>query len=148
MGFINLNYQNLQTVIFCCRCKSFQTAKRGEICRIPGCSVSPSPPGNLTPARLYLPHFQSDTFKQFLVYVYTGKVRKSLYSFEMILLENKQDFNLRINRISVYKTSVWLQGKNQSPTTTEKTYLLQFFLTHVILTSTSNYQVNSTVCAM
>lgn len=54
------------------RCKSFQSVKRGEICRIPGCSVSPSAPGTPTPVRL--PQFQGETFKQFINYVYTGKV--------------------------------------------------------------------------
>lgn len=60
----------------CFRCKSFQSVKRGEICRIPGCSVSPSAPGTPTPVRL--PQFQGDTFKQFVNYVYTGKVRARL----------------------------------------------------------------------
>lgn len=55
------------------RCKSFQTAKRGEVCRIPGCSVSPAAPGTPTPVRL--PQAPPETFKQFLLYVYTGKVR-------------------------------------------------------------------------
>ncbi|KAG8274039.1 hypothetical protein J6590_008166 [Homalodisca vitripennis] len=68
------------------QCKSFQTAKRGEVCRIAGCSVAPSPPGNPSPVRLYLPHFQSETFKQFLVYVYTGKVTETLTDLEPILL--------------------------------------------------------------
>ncbi|KAJ8957496.1 hypothetical protein NQ318_020523 [Aromia moschata] len=54
------------------RCKSFQTAKRGEVCRIPGCSVSPTAPGTPTPVRL--PQAPPDTFKQFLLYVYTGKI--------------------------------------------------------------------------
>nr|CAD7588710.1 unnamed protein product [Timema genevievae] len=54
------------------RCKSFQTAKRSEICRIPGSSVSPAAPGAPTPVRL--PQFQGDTFRQFIVYVYTGKI--------------------------------------------------------------------------
>ncbi|KAI5720274.1 hypothetical protein M8J77_004333 [Diaphorina citri] len=53
-------------------CKSFQTAKRGEICRIPGCSVATAAPGTATPIRL--PNFQGDTFKQFISYVYTGKI--------------------------------------------------------------------------
>lgn len=47
-------------------------AKRGEVCRIPGCSVSPTAPGTPTPIRL--PQAPPDTFKQFLLYVYTGKV--------------------------------------------------------------------------
>lgn len=47
-------------------------AKRGEVCRIPGCSVSPAAPGTPTPVRL--PQAPADTFKQFLLYVYTGKV--------------------------------------------------------------------------
>ncbi|GLH03612.1 Ring canal kelch homolog [Gryllus bimaculatus] len=59
-------------VVLMARCKSFQTAKRGEICRIPGCTVSPSVPGSPTPIRL--PHFQPETFRQFIIYVYTGKI--------------------------------------------------------------------------
>ncbi|XP_022207548.1 uncharacterized protein LOC111064169 [Nilaparvata lugens] len=59
-------------IILMARCKSFQTAKRGEICRIPGCSVAPAVPGTPTPVRL--PHFQGDTFQQFILYVYTGKI--------------------------------------------------------------------------
>ncbi|GAB0086729.1 BTB domain-containing protein [Sergentomyia squamirostris] len=53
-------------------CKSFQTLKRGEICRIPGCSVLPSAPG--TPIPIRLPHLSPEVFKQFILYVYTGKV--------------------------------------------------------------------------
>lgn len=53
------------------KCQSFKV-KRGEICKIPGCSVSPIP-GSPTPVRL--PHFQGETFRQFITYVYTGKVR-------------------------------------------------------------------------
>ncbi|XP_075226146.1 serine-enriched protein [Lycorma delicatula] len=59
-------------IILMARCKSFQTAKRGEVCRIPGCSVAPAAPGTPTPVRL--PHFQGDTFRQFILYVYTGKI--------------------------------------------------------------------------
>lgn len=46
----------------------------GELCRIPGSSVgaTPSTPGAPTPIRL--PHIQADVFKQFINYVYTGKV--------------------------------------------------------------------------
>ncbi|XP_065162443.1 uncharacterized protein [Atheta coriaria] len=59
-------------VILMARCKSFQTAKRGEICRIPGCSVSPSAPG--TPIPIRLPQVPPETFKQFMLYVYTGRI--------------------------------------------------------------------------
>ncbi|KAK9880745.1 hypothetical protein WA026_013067 [Henosepilachna vigintioctopunctata] len=59
-------------VILMARCKSFQTAKRGEICRIPGCTVSPAAPGTPTPVRL--PQVPPETFKQFLLYIYTGKI--------------------------------------------------------------------------
>lgn len=61
------------------RCKSFQTAKRGEVCRIPGCSVSPAAPGTPTPVRL--PQAPPETFKQFLLYVYTGKVLRQTSKF-------------------------------------------------------------------
>lgn len=73
------------------RCKSFQTAKRGEICRIPGCSVSPSAPG--TPIPIRLPQVPPETFKQFMLYVYTGKVT-SFYTYfytSLFLKSNKQD---------------------------------------------------------
>lgn len=59
-------------IILMARCKSFGTAKRGEVCRIPGSSVSPAAPGTPTPIRL--PQFQGDTFRQFVNYVYTGKI--------------------------------------------------------------------------
>lgn len=59
--------------------------KRGEICRIPGCSVSPSAPGTPTPVRL--PQFQGETFKQFINYVYTGKVR-TVYKWLCININN------------------------------------------------------------
>uniref|UniRef100_A0A146KZ69 BTB/POZ domain-containing protein 19 n=3 Tax=Lygus hesperus TaxID=30085 RepID=A0A146KZ69_LYGHE len=59
-------------LIMMTRCKSFQTAKRGEVCRIPGSSVVPGAPGTPTPVRL--PHVQPEAFRQFLQYVYTGKI--------------------------------------------------------------------------
>ncbi|XP_004522460.1 uncharacterized protein LOC101449859 [Ceratitis capitata] len=59
-------------ILLMARCKSFKTAKRGEICRIPGCSVSPAAPGTPTPVRL--PHVNPDVFRQFIVYVYTAKI--------------------------------------------------------------------------
>lgn len=72
-------------VILMARCKSFQTAKRGEICRIPGCSVATAAPGTATPIRL--PNFQADTFKQFIVYVYTGKImHQDTALFEMLTI--------------------------------------------------------------
>ncbi|KAF7271972.1 hypothetical protein GWI33_015208 [Rhynchophorus ferrugineus] len=72
-------------VILMARCKSFQTAKRGEVCRIPGCTVSPTAPGTPTPVRL--PQAPPDTFKQFLLYVYTGKILLQDSSvFEMMAL--------------------------------------------------------------
>lgn len=55
------------------RCKSFQNAKRGELCRIPGSSVTPpAQPGG--PAPIRLPHVQGSVFRQFILYVYTGKI--------------------------------------------------------------------------
>ncbi|XP_060535457.1 uncharacterized protein LOC132707569 [Cylas formicarius] len=72
-------------VILMARCKSFQTAKRSEVCRIPGCTVSPTAPGTPTPVRL--PQAPPDTFKQFLLYVYTGKILLQDSSvFEMMAL--------------------------------------------------------------
>lgn len=60
------------------RCKSFQTTKRDEFCRIPGGTVSPSVPGN--PTQIRLPHINANVFRQFILYAYTGKVFVSLSS--------------------------------------------------------------------
>ncbi|KAG8188652.1 hypothetical protein JTE90_026757 [Oedothorax gibbosus] len=54
------------------RCTSFQNVKRGEICKVPGSTVSPAPPGTPTPIRL--PHTKPDVFREVLFYLYTGKV--------------------------------------------------------------------------
>ncbi|XP_063827740.1 uncharacterized protein LOC135077093 [Ostrinia nubilalis] len=59
-------------IILIARCKSFQNTKRGEVCRIPGCSVAPSVGSQPTPIRM--PHVQPDTFRLFIQYVYTGKL--------------------------------------------------------------------------
>ncbi|XP_018786062.1 PREDICTED: uncharacterized protein LOC108967227 [Bactrocera latifrons] len=72
-------------ILLMARCKSFKTAKRGEICRIPGCSVSPAAPGTPTPVRL--PHVNPDVFRQFIVYVYTAKIMlQDSRVFEMMTL--------------------------------------------------------------
>nr|XP_022903631.1 uncharacterized protein LOC111415957 [Onthophagus taurus]XP_022903632.1 uncharacterized protein LOC111415957 [Onthophagus taurus] len=72
-------------VILIARCKSFQNCKRGEVCRIPGCSVQSTPPG--TPIPIRLPQAPVETFKQFLLYVYTGKILLQDSSvFEMLAL--------------------------------------------------------------
>ncbi|XP_044735240.1 uncharacterized protein LOC123297581 [Chrysoperla carnea] len=72
-------------VILMARCKSFQTAKRSEVCRIPGCTVVPAAPGTPTPIKL--PHAPPDTFRQFLLYVYTGKILlQDSMVFEMMAL--------------------------------------------------------------
>ncbi|KOB64921.1 Small nuclear ribonucleoprotein E, partial [Operophtera brumata] len=49
------------------RCKSFQNTKRGEICRIPGCTVTPSVGGQPIPIRM--PHVQPETFRRFIQYL-------------------------------------------------------------------------------
>ncbi|XP_076316734.1 BTB/POZ domain-containing protein 9 isoform X2 [Tachypleus tridentatus] len=54
------------------RCTSFQNLKRGEICKVPGSTVSPAPPGNPTPVRLL--YAKPDVFREVLFYVYTGKI--------------------------------------------------------------------------
>ncbi|KAF8773482.1 BTB/POZ domain-containing protein 19 [Argiope bruennichi] len=54
------------------RCTSFQNVKRGEICKVPGSTVSPAPPGTPTPIRL--PHAKPEVFREVLFYLYTGKV--------------------------------------------------------------------------
>ncbi|XP_067122453.1 kelch-like protein 1 [Centruroides vittatus] len=54
------------------RCTSFQNVKRGEICKVPGSTVSPAPPGNPTPIRL--PHAKPEVFRDVMFYVYTGKI--------------------------------------------------------------------------
>ncbi|CAK1586549.1 unnamed protein product [Parnassius mnemosyne] len=59
-------------IILVARCKSFQNTKRGEICRIPGCTVTPSVGAQPTPIRM--PHVQPETFRLFIQYVYTGKL--------------------------------------------------------------------------
>ncbi|XP_059608145.1 uncharacterized protein LOC132255985 [Phlebotomus argentipes] len=69
-------------IIMMARCKSFQTLKRGEICRIPGCSVLPAAPG--TPIPIRLPHLSADVFRQFILYVYTGKILLQDSIFEMM----------------------------------------------------------------
>ncbi|XP_046397700.1 kelch-like protein diablo [Ischnura elegans] len=73
-------------IVLMARCKSFETAKRGEICRIPGCSVGPSVPGSPTPIRLT--HLScEDTFRHFILYVYTGKIMlQDKAVFEMLSL--------------------------------------------------------------
>ncbi|KAL9704128.1 hypothetical protein quinque_007646 [Culex quinquefasciatus] len=72
-------------IILMARCKSFQNMKRGEICRIPGCSVLPSAPGAPSPVRL--PHIEADIFRQFILYVYTAKIMlQDSKVFEMMTL--------------------------------------------------------------
>uniref|UniRef100_A0A182U0F5 Probable small nuclear ribonucleoprotein E n=1 Tax=Anopheles melas TaxID=34690 RepID=A0A182U0F5_9DIPT len=72
-------------IILMARCKSFQNTKRGEICRIPGCTVSTSAPGTPTPIRL--PHIEPDIFRQFILYVYTAKIMlQDSKVFEMMTL--------------------------------------------------------------
>ncbi|KAH1002259.1 hypothetical protein HUJ04_008361 [Dendroctonus ponderosae] len=72
-------------IILMARCKSFQIAKRVEVCRIPGCTVSPTALG--TPTMVRLPQVLSDIFRQFLNYVYTGKIMLQDNSvFEMMAL--------------------------------------------------------------
>ncbi|XP_035789422.1 uncharacterized protein LOC118465356 [Anopheles albimanus] len=72
-------------IILMARCKSFQNTKRGEICRIPGCTVSTSAPGTPTPIRL--PHIEPDIFRQLILYVYTAKIMlQDSKVFEMMTL--------------------------------------------------------------
>ncbi|CAH2242565.1 jg14626 [Pararge aegeria aegeria] len=59
-------------IILFARCKSFQNTKRGEVCRIPGCTITPSVGTQPTPIRM--PHVQPETFRLFIQYVYTGKL--------------------------------------------------------------------------
>ncbi|XP_045496052.1 BTB/POZ domain-containing protein 19 [Colias croceus] len=59
-------------IILIARCRSFQNTKRGEVCRIPGCTVTPSVGAQPTPIRM--PHVQPETFRLFIQYVYTGKL--------------------------------------------------------------------------
>ena len=47
--------------------------KRGEICRIPGSTVLPSPDTH-SPTLIRLPHIQHEDFRQFITYVYTAKI--------------------------------------------------------------------------
>lgn len=57
------------------RCKSFQSLKRGELCRIPGSLITPG-----APTQIRLPHVNVNVFRQFVSFVYTGKVNKSVNS--------------------------------------------------------------------
>ncbi|XP_055318963.1 uncharacterized protein LOC129576898 [Sitodiplosis mosellana] len=59
-------------IILQARCRSFQTTKRDEFCRIPGSTVSPNVPGN--PTQIRLPHINASVFRQFILYAYTGKI--------------------------------------------------------------------------
>ncbi|XP_061393009.1 uncharacterized protein LOC133328457 [Musca vetustissima] len=59
-------------IIMMARCKSFKNNKRGELCRIPGCTVLPATPGSPTSVRL--PHVHPEVFRQFILYVYTAKI--------------------------------------------------------------------------
>ncbi|ALC38966.1 CG7102 [Drosophila busckii] len=75
--------------VFAPVCKSFKTAKRGEVCRIPipGCTVSPAAPGAATPTVIRLPHINAELFRQFILYVYTAKLMLQDYRvFEMLTL--------------------------------------------------------------
>ncbi|XP_034100191.1 uncharacterized protein LOC117565272 isoform X1 [Drosophila albomicans] len=75
--------------ILMARCKSFKTAKRGEVCRIPipGCTVSPAAPGTGTPTAIRLPHVNAELFRQFILYVYTAKLMlQDFRVFEMLTL--------------------------------------------------------------
>ncbi|XP_055371995.1 uncharacterized protein LOC129605978 [Condylostylus longicornis] len=72
-------------IMLMARCKSFQTAKRGELCRIPGSTVSPAAPGSPTPVRLS--NVNPDVFRQFILYIYTGKIiMQDSRVFEMMTL--------------------------------------------------------------
>ncbi|KAL4713134.1 hypothetical protein ACJJTC_004520 [Scirpophaga incertulas] len=72
--FSNLKFadNNNVEISFRDECKSFQNTKRGEVCRIPGCTVTPSVGAQPTPIRM--PHVQPETFRLFIQYVYTGKL--------------------------------------------------------------------------
>lgn len=63
-------------LVLMARCKSFQLSgsgsKRGEICRIPGSTVLPSPVG--TPTLIRLPQIRPEDFRQFITYVYSAKI--------------------------------------------------------------------------
>ncbi|XP_073968405.1 serine-enriched protein isoform X2 [Rhodnius prolixus] len=59
-------------LIMMTRCKSFQTVKRGEAYRIPGSIIASGAAGS--PTHIRLPHFQPEIFRQFIQYVYTGKI--------------------------------------------------------------------------
>lgn len=62
------------------RCKNFQSIHRGEFCRIAGSLVSPSgTPGS--PTHIRLPHVNVNVFRQFILYVYTGKVSDDFASY-------------------------------------------------------------------
>lgn len=85
------NINNKIILLFFNRCKSFQNTKRGEICRIPGCTVSPSAGSQPTPIRM--PHVQPETFRLFIQYVYTGKVNLLFITYCQFLLLFKKVHN-------------------------------------------------------
>ncbi|KAG4070335.1 hypothetical protein HA402_006477 [Bradysia odoriphaga] len=70
-------------ILLMARCKSFQTAKRGEF-RIPSATVAPT---TITPTPIRMPNVMPDVFRQFIGYVYTGKVmQQDSRVFEMMTL--------------------------------------------------------------
>lgn len=121
----------MYNIIPCYRCKSFQSVKRGEICRIPGCSVSPSAPGTPTPVRL--PQFQGETFKQFVNYVYTGKVRTD----ENFIISSSVDYNNNnILFIIVTHTLIFLLKKHQN-------FHIQLYEFHQLLIDIFRIQIST-----
>lgn len=52
------------------RCKSFVEASGGEVCVIPGSTVTPGSPQTT----IRLPQYQPVIFRQVINYIYTGKV--------------------------------------------------------------------------
>lgn len=66
------------------RCRSFQTTKRDEFCRIPGSTVAPTVPGN--PTQIRLPSINASVFRQFILYAYTGKVSKAQYKYYNLMM--------------------------------------------------------------
>ncbi|XP_054168086.1 uncharacterized protein LOC128965417 [Oppia nitens] len=65
-------------ILFRARCLSFQNLKRAEVCKVPGTTVSPAPPGtpNLisNSSIIRWPQANADVVREVFLYVYTGKI--------------------------------------------------------------------------
>lgn len=54
------------------RCTAFQDVKRGEVCKVPGTTVKPTPPGQATPIKW--PQVKAEILKEVVKYIYSGRI--------------------------------------------------------------------------